>query len=95
MLATSSLTEGFALLPAGNFVAYDSALQGRMPYPPAAALPLATTFATRWGLPSSAFALRPIARRLLVKPTGKLAAVNSSTELPDGGLYPERPVGPG
>ena len=87
VLATSSLTEGFALLPAGNFVAYDSALQGQDAIPTGSRI----TLSNNPLLPAGDYLLLPSRYALLpgaywVKPTGKLAAVNSSTELPDGGL---------
>lgn len=87
VLATSSLTEGFALLPAGNFVAYDSALQGQDAIPTGSRI----TLSNNPLLPAGDYYLLPSRYALLpgaywVKPTGKLAAPGSSFVLPDGGV---------
>lgn len=87
VLATSSLAEGFALLPAGNFVAYDSALQGQDAIPTGSRISLSNNPL----LPAGDYYLLPSRYALLpgaywVKPTGKLAAPGSSFVLPDGGV---------
>lgn len=87
VLATSSLAEGFALLPAGNIVAYDSALQGQDAIPTGSRISLSNNPL----LPAGDYYLLPSRYALLpgaywVKPTGKLAAPGSSFVLPDGGV---------
>lgn len=86
VLATSSLTEGFALLPAGNFVAYDSGLQGQDAIPTGTRL----TLTNNPLLPAGDYYLLPSRYALLpgaywVKPTGTLQAPGSSYTQPDGG----------
>ncbi|HMW73619.1 MAG TPA: hypothetical protein PKD17_17470, partial [Cellvibrionaceae bacterium] len=87
VLAISSPTEGFALLPAGNFVAYDSALQGQ----DGIATGTRLTLSNNPLLPAGDYYLLPSRYALLpgaywVKPTGKLQAPGSSFTQPDGGI---------
>lgn len=87
VLATSSLSEGFALLPAGNFAAYDSALQGQDAIPTGSRI----TLSTNPLLPAGDYYLLPSRYALLpgaywVKPTGTLQTPGSSQVQPDGGV---------